>query len=81
MAIVICTVLVVQLHYDPYFGLHVLCVCCLYIGWEARARHGQDREVVQYVGVCVRACVRMCVRACVHACMSVCMHVCVSVCV
>ena len=31
VAIVICTVLIVQLHYDPYFGLHVLCV--LLVHW------------------------------------------------
>ena len=61
VAIAICTVLIVQLHYDPYFGLHVLCVCCLYFGWEDRARHGQDRKVVQYIGVCVCVCVSVCV--------------------
>ena len=51
------------------FG-YMCCVCCLYIGGEDRTRRGQDRKVVQYVGVCeyVCACVCVCVRVCVCVC-------------
>jgi len=56
---------------------YMCCVCCLYIGGEDRTRRGQDRKVVQYVGVCEYVCV--CVRVCVCACACAYAHVCMTV--